>query len=52
MSSASLFASSEAERSINEKEIQGHQRQRMYKYAQSWKGQNPQLFNAPKHKAM
>lgn len=38
MSSVGLFASSEAQRSINEKEIQGHQRHRMYKYAQS-KGQ-------------
>lgn len=42
MSSASLFVSSEAERGINEKEIQGHQRHRIYKYAQSWKGQ---IFN-------
>lgn len=38
MSSVALFASSEAQRSINEKEIQGHQTHRMYKYAQS-KGQ-------------
>lgn len=38
MSSVALFASSEAQRSLNEKEIQGHQRHRMYKYAQS-KGQ-------------
>lgn len=35
MSSVAFFASSEAQRSINEKEIQGHQRHRMYKYPQS-----------------